>query len=147
MENASPQSFCGLVLCTIKTSRINSLLINKTTVFESLPVVLPAPQTGSRPVWYFPCLSLSRLIIIHFFFIASLRKQMIILFHNLLSTVMTGNIFQIFRRMTIFSCIHLSVIPGFFACSIVIFSRQTDSGTACNTASGQKILFSMQPYP
>ena len=39
---------------------------------------------------------------------------MIILFHNLLSTVMTGNIFQIFRRMTIFSCIHLSVIPGFF---------------------------------
>ena len=25
----------------------------KATVFESLPVVLPAPQTGSRPVWYF----------------------------------------------------------------------------------------------
>lgn len=121
MENASPQSFCGLVLCTIKTSRKNSLLINKTTVFESLPVVLPAPQTGSRPVWYFSLpLSFSP-DYNTFFFIASLRKQMIILFHNLLSTVMTGNIFQIFRRMTIFSCIHLSVIPGFFACSIVIF--------------------------
>ena len=53
MENASQQGFYELVLCTIKTSRKNSLLINKTTVFESLPVVLPAPQTGSRPVWYF----------------------------------------------------------------------------------------------